>query len=263
MNAIAQEVAAAPNQIEKALALTYNPVTKAISPAQTLKVSSYILNLTASGENALDQARNADINSEESFGLAGDLVKAINGKLTDAESERKVITKPMDDAKKGVMALFNAGIAKLTEAKEKLQTKQTEWAKAERLKKAAQAEIDRKAAEERALSLADAQLSMGDNAGADQVLTEAASTIDKMGDTKVSVRGMYGSSSGLRGRYVGTVDSNRAFLAWLLTQQYDLSAIVEFKQSGLNGLAKEFGEKGVKGAIPGMKVENVESTVSR
>lgn len=267
MNAVANEVAVATPKtpIEIALEATYRPVVKILSSDITVRAAAFIQNLVAHGENALDQAENAVVDTEDSFGLAGDLVKAINAKLGDADKARKAITNPMDEAKKSIMKLFSVGIDKLEAAKNKLQSKQTAWGKSERERKEKLAREEQEAATQRALDLASAQQSMGDNAGADQVMAEAATTIDKMGEVKVAARGMYGSSSGMRGRWVGEVSSQRAFLAWLLTTQYDIAGVIDFKQSGLNAIAKEFGEKRIKDieSVPGLKTEYAESTVSR
>lgn len=263
MNAVATEIAIATPKtpIETALEGTYKPVLKVLAPDLTIRAAAFIQNLVAHGENAMEQANGAEINTEDSFGLAGDLVKAINAKLNDADRARKAITGPMDSAKKAITQLFSVGIDKLEKAKETLQSKQTAWARAERARLDAIAKAEQDAATQRALDLAAAQQSMGDNAGADQVMTEAAETIEKMGDVKVVGRGMYGSNSGLRSRFVGDVENARVFLAWLVTQQYDISTIVDFRKSGLNALAKEFGEK--SGTVPGLKIDNDESTVSR
>lgn len=261
MNAVAQEVAAPKTPIETALEGTYKPVLKVLAPDLTVRAAAFIQNLVAHGENALEQAEAAVIDTEENFGLAGDLVKAINAKLGDADKARKAITRPMDAAKQSIAQLFSVGIDKLEKAKATLQVKQTVWGKAERARLDAIARQEQEAATQRALDLAAAQQSMGDNAGADQVMTEAAETIEKMGDVKIAARGMYGSSSGMRGRWVANVDTPRAFLNWLIQQPYDLSTIVEFKQAGLNSIAKEFGER--RETVPGMKADYVESTVSR
>lgn len=263
MNAVAQDVVVATPRtpIEQALVVTYKPVVTAIGGEQTTKVAAFIQNLVAHSENALQQAESADINSEENFGLAGDLVKAIGVKLKEADASRKAVTKPMDDAKDAIMKLFKVGIDKLEAAKKLLGEKQTAWGRAERARLEAIAKKEQEEATQRALDLANAQQSMGDNAGADQVMTEAAATIEKMGEVKVSGRGMYGSSSGMRSRFVGDVENPRLFLAWLATQQYDIGEIVDFRKSGLNALAKQFGEK--KEVVPGLKIYEVDSTVSR
>lgn len=270
MNAVAQEVAVAAGKtpIEIALETTYKPVNKVLAPEVTVRAAAFIQNLVAHGENALEQAEVAEITTEDSFGLAGDLVKAINAKLNDADKARKAITSPMDDAKSAVMKLFKVGIDKLESAKKKLQDKQTTWGRAERSRLDAIAKAEQESATQRALDLAAAQQSMGDNEGADQVLAEAAETIQDMGEVKVTARGMYGSSSGMRGRWVGEVTSPRAFLSWLLTQGYDPLTILDFKKSGLNAIAKEFGEKtatiqNTLATSHGFKVSYDESTVSR
>lgn len=263
MNAVAQELA--PNRpqtpIETALEGTYKPVLKVLAPDLTVRAAAFIQNLVAHGENALEQAESAVIDTEDNYGLAGDLVKAINAKLGDADKARKAITNPMDEAKKSIMKLFSVGIDKLEAAKTKLQSKQTAWGKAERERKEAIARKEQEEATQRALDLATAQQSLGDTEGAEQILTEAAVTLADMVDVKVSAKGMYGTSSGMRGRHVGTVESNRAFLAWLLTQPTDLAEVIDFRQSGLNAIAKSQGEK--KQTVPGLKIEYVESTVSR
>jgi hypothetical protein len=262
MNAVAQQVQVLgpKTPIETALETTFRPVVPIMGREQVVKTGAFIQNLVAHGENALDQANQADICTEESFGLAGDLVKAINAKLAEAEKTRKAITSPMDDAKAAVMKLFGVGIDKLKAAKEVLQGKQTTWAKAEKARLDAIAKTEQEAATQRALDLAAAQQSMGDNAGADQVLAEAASTIEDMGEVKVAARGMYGSSSGLRTRWVGEVTNSRLFLAWLATQPFDIGDVVDFRKSGLNALAKKFEGKT---EIPGFTATEDESTVSR
>jgi hypothetical protein len=262
MNAVAHEVALSrtATPIETALETTFKPVVPIMGREQVVKAATFIQNLVAHGENALEQAMAADISTEESFGLAGDLVKAINAKLKEADTTRKAITAPMDTAKDAIMRLFKVGIDKLEAAKTNLQAKQTAWGRAEKLRLEAIAKREQEEATQRALDLAAAQQSMGDNAGADQVLAEAATTIQDMGDVKVASRGMYGSSSGLRSRWVGEVTNARLFLAWLATQPFDIGDVVDFRKSGLNALAKKFEDKT---DIPGLTVKEDESTVSR
>ena len=234
-----------------------------IDDGRSNEIAAQVLSYSDKADHALSQAQRATIDSEESFGKGGDLIKAINGQVKSLNADRMTLTKPMDEAKSALTNLFKVGLERFEQAKTLLNDKCTTFAKAERARKEAQAREDQRLAEEKALQAADAQVAMGDQAGADQVLDEAAKVIDKLGDTKVVGRGSYGATIGLRGRWVGRVEDPRAFLAYLsaVTSAHDVAEYVEFRQARLNKLAQAVGTGDLP--VPGFKADWDESTSSR
>lgn len=72
--------------------------------------------LILQSKSLLDMAKMYVIDSPEMYQLAGDELKKIKAKTKELDAQRKQITKPLDDAKAAVMALFKKPLEALTQA---------------------------------------------------------------------------------------------------------------------------------------------------
>jgi hypothetical protein len=196
------------------------------------------------GKQALVQVEKAVLDTPDKFGLGGDLMRAITQNLRACEEARKSRTDKVNSLVDYITSLFKPGKTKLESAKAGLQKKLNEYERKEREKREAEAAEKKKVAEEAALALASTQQAMGDTDGAHQVLDQATKTIDKIDQgTKVVGHGAYGSTSSVRGRWVGSVKDPAAFVIELAKVAPDkILDYLEFKQSALNKLAKKQGE---------------------
>lgn len=106
-----------------------------------------------------DVAAEFVIDGPETYQVAADELRDIKARISRLDEQRKSITKPLDDAKKAVMALFNPVIDRLTEAEKSVkgailtyQDEQERKRKEEqaRLEAAARAERERAEAAARA-----------------------------------------------------------------------------------------------------------------
>lgn len=207
-----------------------------------LKLAQDAIRFNTFGQQAVVQAEKAVIDSDEKLGLAGDLMKAINGQIKSSDETRKGYTTGIDTLKSYIMRLFDPAAKKFDAAKKTLQGKMDIYAADKRQREAVAAAAQRKAIEDQALALASAQQAMGDSAGADKVMEQAADHAAKV-ETKSVTRGAFGASVSDRGRWIGKVTSPSHFLAWLIIYQPDkLLEFLEFKTGELNKLAKKLGE---------------------
>lgn len=236
--------------------------TVRLSDRAAERVAEESVRFASLGANAKDQAERAVINTEETFGLAGDLVKSINANLKTIETTRKSITSPLDALKKQITGLFEIGDNALSEAKKILQTKQNVWLQAEDKRKREEARAAAQAAEEQALKLAQAQAALGDSKGADVVIEDAAKAVAKIEQSaKVSVQGSYGTTSSGTRVVTGSVTNATELLEKVLSAPDALlwaglriEDLVEFKQSGLNKLAKAIADRNLH--IPGLSIND-------
>lgn len=140
--------------------------------------------LILQSKSLLDMAKMYVIDSPEMYQLAGDELKKIKAKTKELDAQRKQITKPLDDAKAAVMALFKKPLEALTQAEGVLKNsllsfdREQERKRQEeekRLREIAKAEQERlqaqaKAAEEEARKLREA----GKKEEAEQFAAKAA-----------------------------------------------------------------------------------------
>lgn len=214
---------------------------KALNP---LELAREAFKFNEFGKLAIVQAEKAAFSSPETFGLGGDLMKAINQNIKAAGEARKSRTDKINSVVDYITKLFAPGIEKLTKAKITLQGKLNAYAQLEEDKRKIAAAEEQKRVEAAALALAEAQQAMGDNAGADQVMDDAAKLSEKIVEnTKVVGRGAFGSTSHQQGRWVGRVVNPSAFLKAMIEQNPDkILEYVEFKVSALNKLAAALGK---------------------
>lgn len=233
-------------------------VPQPVSPNSAF-IAAELERFATAAHKAVSVAGRAIIDDEDSYGRGADVVKAINDQLKNLDAARKLQTKPFDDAKKTLMELYNAPGALLTEAKSRLTEKMTRWHRAEEARKREEAAKIRAAQEAEAKRLAEAQAALGDAAGADRILEEAATI--KPAETKVRVTGTYGATAGTRKTNVGTVTDKRRFLSWLAVHGTDQEIDdVAIGQRMLNNLAaRVLSPDHALSTVPGFKAEVVDS----
>lgn len=112
--------------------------------------------ITRSADAALALVESFEISDSATYELAADELTAIKRKACALDDQRKALTKPLDEAKKGIMDLFRAPLDLLTRAEGILKAKMIDFQQVEQRKladaraaaeRAAQAERDRLAAE--------------------------------------------------------------------------------------------------------------------
>lgn len=169
------------------------------------------------------------IDSEESLALATKEMNACNKRLKQLDAARKSITKPMDEAKKAVMALFNPATEKFKGAIEIYKIGIAHYmAEQERLAAEAKAKAEAEAAEQRkALELA--AESTEDESEREALQTVAASIVVSP-DVKV-VEKVKGAT--LKKKWKGEVVDLAAFLRYVADHP-ELHECVSVKQAALD-----------------------------
>lgn len=245
MNAVVQTSTDGEREVGAATAITLS-IQNAVGPGalNPIELAREAFKFNEFGKQAIVQADKAAFIDAATFGLGGDLMKAINQNIKAAGEARKSRTDKINSVVDYITKLFAPGIAKLTTAKVTLQGKLNAYAQIEEDKRKAAAAEERKRVEAAALALAEAQQAMGDDAGADQVMDEAADLSAKIAEnTKVVGHGAFGSSSHQQGRWVGRVTVPAQFLKALIEKNPDkVLDYIEFKTAALNKLAKELGD---------------------
>jgi hypothetical protein len=204
-------------------------------------MAAEIVRFVTESNKALEQAERAVVNSQESAGKAADLLKAITSTLGTQDAARKVHTAPLDAFKAKVMKFYGLAQTNLELAKSILKDKASVYARAEQARLEREAANARKAAEEEATRMAEAQAALGDQEGADQILEEAAAHTTEV--AKFAAIGGYGGSLGLRSNTKGSVTDNRAFLKFLVgfISEPAYAKFIDdlrFPQSAMNDLAR-------------------------
>lgn len=227
------------------------------------KLSSLVLSIVEFEEAAsalLEQAERAEITDEESYAKGGDLIKVARSHAAKADDIRKELKAPVLAVGKMIEDSFKPLKADFEKVRHTIEKKMVDWKREEDRKRREEAERVRKEIEEEALRKAESAKSSEDQ---EQILDAAADAgkgiVDESG---VGLRrGMFGST-GTKKTYSTEVTNMRDFL-WSLLEQYDngnveLGAVIEFRKAGLNTLAKDMLERGVK-ALPGAKFIESES----
>ena len=75
----------------------------------------------------LDKAQNLEIVNENGYGIAIELLKVVKAKIKALDEARRIITKPMDQAKKAVMDLFRTPQDNFRKAENKLKQASIEY----------------------------------------------------------------------------------------------------------------------------------------
>lgn len=234
-----------------------------VPAVNTSGIAAEIVRFAQDGAKALDQAERAVIDTQEAAGKAADLLKAIRSALNTQDAARKKYTAPMDEFKAKMLRLYAIGAGNLEEASNLLKKKAKVFIEKEQAARQAEANAARLQQEEEALRLATVHVSMGDAAGAEQILAEAAALVT--GVVKATATGAYGATLGGRVSRRGTVLDNAAFLLDVVSSTDPICAAfisgLRFPQSSLNELARAI----LDGAKPlaGFKAEEVTDISSR
>lgn len=256
-----------------ALVADVGQVAAAIGPTPPLVASilaSEIVRFVVESNKALDQAERAVVNSQESAGKAADLLRAITTAISSQDAARKIHTTPLDNLKAKIMKFYGLAQTNLELAKSILKDKANVYARAEQERLEREAAAARKAAEEEAARLAAAQAALGDEAGAEQILEEAAARPAEV--VRMAATGAYGASMGLRKTIKGSVTDNRAFLKFLVGFAESEPAYAKFiddlrfPQSAMNDLARAVLNDDLELAVAqpdGFKAEKISDISSR
>lgn len=227
------------------------------------RVALLLDTLEGEASNALAQAQRAVINSEDKLGAAGELSKAITGRLKTLEEERKAFTVPLDEAKARIMEAFKPAKETFESAKDLLKVKSSEFLRKEQARRAAEAAAEQARIREEARKAAEEKASEGDLEAATGVLETAAEVAAKAQPQKVLGVGGFGTKSSGQRVISGEVSNLKEFIKFLaspegalLSDIIGLGTIIEAKKAGLNKLAKVAVDRKVE--IPGLAVSDVE-----
>ena len=144
--------------------------------------------LNARAQAALDMVKAMEVDSQETYELAADELKAIKAKAKSLEDQRTAITKPINDALKGINALFKGPTTFLEEAERVIKGKMISYSteqeriaaeerrRAEAAVRAEQERLAREAAarEAEAAKAAAKLMAEGDEVAAAEVQAQAA-----------------------------------------------------------------------------------------
>ena len=146
-------------------------ITVGVSPQQQEQMTS--------AQNYFVSAQEFTVDSNASFEVAADELKAIKSKIKELDSDRKAITKPLDETKKRIMDLYRKPLAFLTQAetylKRSMLSFQQEQEKLRRAEEAKRQELARKE-QERLQKRADQAAASGKSEKA-EMLQEQADTV--------------------------------------------------------------------------------------
>jgi len=127
-------------------------------------------NETQQASAMLALAQSYEIDSPEMAESAAQDLGEIKGRIKKLDELRKSMTKPLDEAKRRIMDLFNDPLIMLTNAENKLKFAIGEWTTKERQR----VEAERRAQEEAARKLAEEQRRIAEEAAAKAKAAEAA-----------------------------------------------------------------------------------------
>lgn len=176
-------------------------------------VAKEIITLNEQATRVLEGAQRADIKDATSASVGTDFLKSIGKRIAEIDEKRKGVTGDFDKLVKGVNALFTKGpLFKLEQAKTAMQTKLGNFARAERVRLEAEAQVERERIAREAAAQATQAVAEGDTSGAIEILQGAASV--QVVAEKVEVRGGAATLAGVK-RKVGTITDLRAFLGYL------------------------------------------------
>ena len=114
--------------------------------------------LNSGADRFLSSARDFEIRTAEDSGQAQILRAAVNGEIKRLEAERLGITRPLDESKARIMALYRQPLSLLKDALDAYGAKILRYnSEQERIRAEAQAKLDREAAQERARILESAK----------------------------------------------------------------------------------------------------------
>lgn len=211
-----------------------------------------LIALAIEADKAVLAATELEVTDQASYEVAADVGRSIQNVITKAETDRKAVTKPFDDAKKAVMKFFEKPTANLNAALDAVRRKASTWRISEEQRRREEERVRRENEAAEAARLAAAAAAMGDKSGAAQIVAEAEERAAAPLEVKVAGRGSFGGSAVGVKRPVGEVTDMPAFLTWVLAERPSgVLNSVEIPKSILNQLAKTFLESGESREVPG------------
>lgn len=225
------------------------------------------VDLTKFGEtalNLLEQAKRAEIKTAEDYAKGGDLIKIARGEENKVEDIRKELSGPFHATWKFINDAFGVTKTQFGAIKKEIEPKMLAWKREEDKRLAEEARAEAKRIEDEALERAalEANQSQSQN-DVLETAAEAARTVVAEKSTVSLQRGNYGSSTGTKKVYTTNVVNLKDFLGALVkhiddgnARNIELGALIDLRKAGLNALAKDMLEQGVK-KMPG--AEFVES----
>lgn len=116
------------------------------------------------------------IKTSAGYEIGRNMMKKVKGRIKELEEIRKGQTRPLDEAKKKIMAFFHEPLQKLSGAKSRLNTAMVAWSEEqERIRRAEEKRLQdeaRKRAEEEAQKAAEEAKDAGDKEEAERILKE-------------------------------------------------------------------------------------------
>ena len=235
--------------------------------------------LTARASAALEMVKAMEIDSQETYELAADELKSIKAKAKSLEDQRTAITKPINDALRGINALFKGPTDFLTQAEKVIKVKMLDFTTAQerlaaeerrRAEAAVRAEQERLAKEASAREAAAAEeaaklIEQGDDEAAAEVQAQAAIEAATLSATAAVMTAPVAAPAvakvaGVSTRSVWKAEctDKAALVAFIATNPTFLN-LLDVNASALNQLAKAMKETL---QLPGVRVFEEKSLAS-
>lgn len=223
----------------------------------SLTVPAGVAELTTGSDRFVTEANNFIVDSESTFQLADEIQNSLKTEAKQIDEKRKEFTRPLDGLKKQWMDWFKPAVEGRESAVRILQGKMSAFSRKQREEaEAAQREAERLARVEREKLEAEARkreaeaMKLKTEAGKANALREAEElrqTAQMMPETfAVSAPVPQTVASNAAQVWKGRVTNPRLAIEWL-TEHPEWLALIEFKQSELNRLAKQFNTVPVPG----------------
>lgn len=200
----------------------------------------------ANANNLLDQARRAEVKTQEDFDKIADAVKVCIAQEKMASETLGRLIDPLTAHVSWIRQQFAPIFETIADAKAMFKAKGLVWSQAEADRRAAEQEALRKKAEDQAIADAEAARAAGDNERAEQLLELAATT--PIVDPKIRGRGGYtGASAGTKKTWKGEVVDVKAFCKAIAdgTLSETLIDVSKISKTKLNGFADNQRKEGV------------------
>lgn len=213
-------------------------------PVAVELIAADVIKYSEEAAKALAVAERAVISDDKAAGNAADVIRAIiaSGKRLEVDAKRHVAD--LDAQSATITNFFKISKAVYLSAKTKLDEKVTLWRRAEEVKLIADNKKKREDAQAEALRLATVTAALGDTAGAQRIVEEAAAVVIE--PPKPVAVGVYGGTTSSAKRHVGKIEDRAAFFTALAKSKDPLVVAIaekiEFPQALLNVLAKAVSE---------------------
>lgn len=206
----------------------------------------------------LEFAKSFVIDDDESYEIAGDELKDIKDRISKLEAERLNITRPMDAAKKAVMALFAPPVETLAEAEKIIKTNMLGYfQEQQRIADEARRKAEREAQEQREKMEQEAAALRDEGQTSEAVVVETAASM--VIATPVSVATPKASGVSIRGTIDFEVDDLHALIKHV-GQHPELINLLTVDTVKLRAYVRGLG---TNCALPGVRVFTNQSIASR